>query len=114
MLEEMNQNREQCSSSSEHLSSVRGIPPLNPRNVNFMQRPSKKTGIAAAYYCQEKWLHLPESLWQLGRNRSIVTIESPIAFLPSISSFTPKLFAKVFAHERMRIQSPRIVGIFGS
>jgi hypothetical protein len=48
MFEEMNQNREQWSSRSKNVSRKVGIPPLNPRNVNFMQRLSKQTGIAAA------------------------------------------------------------------
>jgi hypothetical protein len=41
-------------------------------------------------------------------------IESAIAFLPSVRTLAPKLVSKVFADERMRIQMPRIVGIFGS
>jgi hypothetical protein len=36
------------SSGSENLTRKVGIPPLNPRNVNFMQRLSKQTGMAAA------------------------------------------------------------------
>jgi len=39
-------------------------------------------------------------------------IEAPIAFLPSLASLTPELFAKVFTHERMGIEMPRIMGIF--
>jgi hypothetical protein len=41
-------------------------------------------------------------------------IEPPIAFLPSLGSLTPELFAKVFTNERMRIQMPTIVRIFAS
>ena len=77
-----------------------------------MQRFAKQTGIAAADYCQEKRLHLPETIWQLRRKRSIVIIEPPIAFLPSLGLLTPQLFAKVFTNERMRIQLPRIVRVF--
>src|SRR4029077_7204382 len=46
-----------------------GIPPLNPRNVNLMQRLSKQTGIAATDDGREKWFHLPETIGQLGRER---------------------------------------------
>ena len=54
----------------------------------------------------------PETIGQLGRKRSIIVIEPPVTFSPSLSSFTPKLFAKVFTNERMRIEMPRIVEIF--
>ena len=33
--------------------------------------------------------------------------ESPITFLPSLTSLTPKLFAEVFTNERMRIEMLR-------
>jgi hypothetical protein len=39
-------------------------------------------------------------------------MEPPIAFLPSLGSFIPQLFAEVFAHERMRVEMQRIVRIF--
>ena len=55
-----------------------------------------------------------KAIRQLGRKRSIIIIEPPIAFLPSLRSLTPKLFAKVFTNKRMRIQMPRIVRIFRS
>ena len=35
-----------------------------------------------------------------------------MAFSPSVRSLNPKLFAKVFANERMRIKISRIVRIF--
>ena len=44
----------------------------------------------------------------------IVMKEPPITFLPCIRLVTPELFAKVFTNQRMSIQLPRIVGIFGS
>jgi hypothetical protein len=47
----------------------------------------------------------------LGRSVSIVIVEPPVAFLPSLRSFTPKLFAKVFTNERMRIEISRIMRI---
>jgi hypothetical protein len=79
-----------------------------------MQRFMIQAGIAAADYCQEKWLHLPEIIWELRRKRSIIFIEPPVAFLPSLGSQTPKLFPKVFTNERVSIQMPRIVWIFPS
>jgi hypothetical protein len=44
-----------------HVEAARSgdIPLLNPRNVNFMQRFSKQTGITAADDGREKWFHLP-------------------------------------------------------
>jgi hypothetical protein len=42
----------------------------------------------------------------------IIIVEPLIAFLPSFGPLTPKLFAIVFANERMRIEIARIVGIF--
>ena len=50
--------------------------------------------------------------WQLRRKRSIIVIQPPVAFLPSIRLLTPELFAKVFTDKRMRIEMPRIVRIF--
>jgi hypothetical protein len=41
-------------------------------------------------------------------------IETPVTFLPSLRALIPKLFAKVFTNKRMRIQMPRMVGIFVS
>ena len=41
-------------------------------------------------------------------------IDPPIAFLPRIRLLVPKLFSKVFANERMRIQTPTIMRIFSS
>ena len=72
-----------------------------------MQRVSKQTGMAAADYGQEKWLHLPKAIRQLGRKRSIIVKEPPIALLPSLGSLTLELFAKVFTNERMRIEMPQ-------
>jgi hypothetical protein len=43
-----------------------------------------------------------------------MVIEAPIAFLPRTRLLTPKLFAKVFTNERMRIELPRIMQIFPS
>src|ERR1700738_382188 len=108
----MNQNREQCSSGSENVRRERFIPPLNARHVNFMQRLSTQTGIAAADDGREKWFHLPETIRQLRRKRLIIVKEPPIAFLPGFASLTPELFAKVFTNERMRIQLPRTMLIF--
>ena len=86
--------------------------PLNPRNVDFMQRLAKEAGMAAADYGQEERLHVPEGTWQPRRNCSIMTIESAVAFLPCLGSLTPELFAKVFTNERMRIEMPTTVRIF--
>src|SRR5271165_7064017 len=61
---------------------------------------------------QEKRLHVPETIWQRGRNCSIMGIEPPVAFLPSVGSLTPKLFAKIFTNKRMRIEASTIVRIF--
>jgi hypothetical protein len=77
-----------------------------------MQRLAKQTGIAAANYRQEKWLHLTKTIWKLGRQGSIIVKEPLIAFLPSLDSLTPKLFSKVFTYERMCVEMPRIVRIF--
>ena len=55
---------------------------------------------------------MPETVWELGRERPIIFIEPPIAFLPSLGLLTPKLFTKVLANERMGIQMPRIILIF--
>ena len=61
---------------------------------------------------------LDNSFWELddewigGRKRLVIVIEPPIAFLPSLGSLTLKLLAKIFANERMRVQIPRIIGIF--
>ena len=79
-----------------------------------MQRFVKQASVAAANYRQEKWLHLPKAFRQLRRKRSIIIVEAPIAFLPSLDSVTPKLFSKVLTNERMRIEISRIVGIFSS
>jgi hypothetical protein len=87
---------------------------LNPRNVNFVERLSKQTGIAAADDGGEKWFHLSETIRQLWRKCLIVMKEPPVTFLPSIRLLTPELFAKVFTNERMRIQMPRIMRIFPS
>jgi hypothetical protein len=77
-----------------------------------MQSFAKQTGAAAADDGQEKRLHIPETIRQRRRKRSIVIIETPIAFLPSLGSLTPKLFAKIFTDQRMRIQMSRIMRIF--
>ena len=53
-----------------------------------------------------------KTIRQLGRKRSIIMIEPPIAFLPSVRLLSPQLFAKVFTNERMRIEIARIVRIF--
>src|SRR5271157_5778430 len=76
-----------------------------------MQRLSKQTGIAAADDGCEEWLHLPETIRQLGSKRPIIVKEPPITFLRRIRLLTPELFAKVFTNERMRIQMPRIVRV---
>jgi hypothetical protein len=39
-------------------------------------------------------------------------VEPPIAFLPALSLLAPQLFAKVFAHERVRVEVPRAMWIF--
>ena len=54
----------------------------------------------------------PKAFRQPWRKLSIIIIEPPIAFLPSVCSLNPKLFAEVFTNERMRIQIPRIMRIF--
>ena len=77
-----------------------------------MQGLSKQTGMAAADDGREKWLHLPETIRQLRRKRSIIVKEPPITFLPRIRLLTPELFAKVFTNERMRIEMSRIMWIF--
>jgi hypothetical protein len=41
-------------------------------------------------------------------------IEPPIAFIPSLALLAPKLFAKVFPNERVRIEISRIMRIFPS
>src|SRR5262245_7615251 len=45
----MNENSEQRSSCSKNVSRKVGVPPLNPRNIDFMQRLSKQTSSAAAW-----------------------------------------------------------------
>jgi hypothetical protein len=89
-----------------------GITPLNPRKVNFIQRLSKQTGVAAADDGREKRFHLPEAIRQLRRKRSIIIKESPITFAPHVGLLTPELFPKVFTNERMRIQIRRIMRVF--
>src|SRR5271165_3320957 len=110
----MNQNREQWPCRSKNPSRKVGIPPLNARNVNFMQRFAKKAGLAAADDGYEKWLHLLETIRQLRRKRLVIVKEPPITFLPRIRLLTPKLFAEVFTNERMGIEMPRIMRIFSS
>src|ERR1700740_2546363 len=100
----MNQNQEQCSSGSEDVRREEGISPLNPLNVNFVQRFAKQTRIAAADDSQEKRLHLPETIWQLGHKRSIVVKKPPVAFLPRLRSLAPQLFAVVLTNKGMGIQ----------
>jgi hypothetical protein len=68
-----------------------------------MQRFAIQTGIAAANYRQEKWLHVSKAFRQLLRKCSIIVKEALIAFSPSLGSLDPKLFAKVLANQRMRI-----------
>jgi hypothetical protein len=41
-------------------------------------------------------------------------VKAPVAFLPSLTQFTPELFAKVFTNQRMSIEMLRIVRIFHS
>jgi hypothetical protein len=77
-----------------------------------MQRLPEQTSITATDHGQEKRLHIPETIWELGRKRSIMIVEPPIAFLPGLRLLTPQLFAKVFANQRMRIKLPRIMCIF--
>jgi hypothetical protein len=79
-----------------------------------MKRFSIQTGVAAANYRQKKGLNLSEGFRQRRRKCSIVVKEALIAFLPSLRSSAPKLFAKIFANERMRIELSRIVQIFSS
>jgi hypothetical protein len=40
--------------------------------------------------------------------------EPPVAFLPSLGSLTPELFAVVLTNKGMRIQMPTILRIFAS
>jgi hypothetical protein len=61
---------------------------------------------------RKKWFHLPETIRQLRRKRPIIMIETPITFFPSLASVIPKLFAKVFANERMGIEKSRVMRIF--
>jgi hypothetical protein len=77
-----------------------------------MKRLAKQTSIAAADDGQEKGLHFSKDIWQRRRKRSIIMIEPPITFLPSVSPLTSKLLAKVFTNEWMRIEMSRIVWIF--
>src|ERR1700722_12896755 len=112
VFEEMNQNREQWTCCSKNLSRKAVVSSLNPRNVNFMQRVPKQTGIAAADDGGEKGFHLAKTIRQLWRKRLIVMKEPLIAFLPRSRLLTSKLFAKVFTNERVRIQLPRIMRIF--
>ena len=49
---------------------------------------------------------------KLRRKLSVVIIEAPIAFLPSVCSLAAKLFAKVLAYERMRIEMYGFMRIF--
>src|SRR5262249_208309 len=108
----MNQNREQCSSGSQDLSSKEGIASLDPRNVNFVQRVTKQRGLAGTDNCQKQVPQLRKGFWQLRRKRSIMVIEAPITFLPSVRLLAPELFTKVFTNQRMSIQLPRIMRIF--
>src|SRR5580704_3094810 len=112
MFEEMHQNRKQCSSGPKDLHRKGGVASLNPRNINFMQSFAIQTGIAAADNCQEKRLHFPNIIRQLWCKRSIMVKEPLVTFLPRVRLLIPKLLAKVFAHERMRIQLSRIMRIF--
>jgi hypothetical protein len=68
--------------------------------------------VAAANHGQKKWFHVFKALRQLWRKCSIIIKEALIAFFPSLGVLTPKLFAKVFANERTRIQLSWIVRIF--
>jgi hypothetical protein len=43
-----------------------------------------------------------------------MAIEAPVGLLPSLDSFIPELFAKVFTNERMGIQIAGITLVFGS
>ena len=58
--------------------------------------------------------HYLDVSYYRGGYYAVFEIDPPIAFLPSLDSLTPKLFAKVLANEGMRIELPRIVRIFGS
>jgi hypothetical protein len=69
------------------------------------------TGVSYPGWCTAR-LAMPMACRQRRRNRSIVIVEPLIAFLPSLKSLTPKLFAKIFANERMGTQLPRILRIF--
>jgi len=54
----------------EKFSSKEDISPLNPRNVNFMERFAIKDRIATAEYAKKKWLHLRRLSGRLGCKRS--------------------------------------------
>ena len=43
--------------------------------------------VDAADNGKEKRLHLPKTIWQLGRERSIVVAKPSVAFLPGFGSF---------------------------
>jgi len=64
-----------------------------------MQRISKQSGIAAANDGAEERLHLPKTIRQLRRQRSIIMVEPPITFLPRRGLLIPELFAKVFTNQ---------------
>src|SRR5215469_587523 len=112
MFEKVSQSQDQRPPGSENISCKAVISSLNLRHVNFMQHLPKQTGIAAADNGQKKRLHFPKIIWQLRSERSIMIKESTVAFLPSLGSLTPKLFAKVFTNERMGIKMARIAWIF--
>ena len=113
LFEEISQNREQCSSAPRMLAAKDGLPPLNPRNINFMQDFAKQTGMTAANCCQEKGLHFAENSPAAGAQAFYNSHKSRLlhSFQASVL-LTPKLFAKVFTNERMRIEMSRIVRIF--
>jgi hypothetical protein len=77
-----------------------------------MQRLSKEPGMAAADDGREKGFHFSETVRELRRKRPIIIEQPPVTFLPSIGLLTPKLFAKIFTNERMRIEMSRIMRIF--
>jgi len=48
------------------------------------------------------------------RQHLIVVVEPLIAFLPSLGSLTAELFAKILTNQRVSIERPGILRIFGS
>ena len=68
-----------------------------------MQGIPQKSGLAPADDGQEKRFHRTDALWKWRRQRSVMTVEAAIAFLPSRNTLISQLFSEVFTNERMRI-----------